>query len=274
MRVKICGITNWEDAEAAVMAGADALGFILYDKSKRYIPIEQALEIVEALPPFVQSVAVTVDATKEFSNLGWRKQLKHFDVTQLHGHESPVHARAVSKYLPVIKVFPALAPLIASLHTFHMLEHLIEMVEKFRRVQEELKAQLRRRDPTLDEIAQEMNLPLDQVVSIVELSDHPQFENHQRLKDYEPIASAFMLDTPSQHHGGTGKAFDWNLAVEFEKRTTKPLILSGGLNPENVAKAIELVHPYAVDVSSGVEASPGKKDHAKLRDFIEICKKF
>ena len=86
--------------------------------------------------------------------------------------------------------------------------------------------------------------------------------------------SAFMLDTPSQERGGTGQVFDWNLAVEFQKRITKPLILSGGLNPENVAKAIETVQPYAVDVSSGVEASPGRKDHARLRDFIQICKSF
>ena len=71
-----------------------------------------------------------------------------------------------------------------------------------------------------------------------------------------------MLDTPSQDHGGTGARYEWNLAVEFKRRTTKPLILSGGLNPENVAKAIETVQPYAVDVASGVEASPGRKDHA------------
>src|SRR5271155_2436501 len=107
MRVKICGITNREDAEAAIAAGADALGFILVEKSKRFIPIEHAIRIVEVLPPFVQTVAVTVNATKEFTNLGWRKQLKNFGVAQLHGEESPAHVKAVSKYLPVIKVFPA-----------------------------------------------------------------------------------------------------------------------------------------------------------------------
>ena len=206
MRVKICGITNLEDAEAAIAAGADALGFILCEKSKRFISIENAIGIVEKLPPFVQAVAVTVNATKEFTNLGWRKQLKNFNLAQLHGEESPVHVKAVSKYLPVIKVFPAaLAQTIAP-------------------------------------------------------------------GQYE--VSAFMLDTPSAERGGTGRVFDWNLAVEFKKRTTKALILSGGLNPENVAKAIETVHPYAVDVASGVEASPGRKDHAKLRDFIQICKSF
>ena len=106
MRVKICGITNLPDAEAAVAGGADALGFILYEKSKRFISIEDAIRIVEQLPPFVTTVAVTVNAVKEFTDLGWRKKLKNFNVAQLHGEESPGHVRAVGKYLPVIKVFP------------------------------------------------------------------------------------------------------------------------------------------------------------------------
>jgi phosphoribosylanthranilate isomerase len=206
MRIKICGITNLDDAKAAVDAGADALGFILYPASKRFIPIEDARRIVEALPPFVQTVAVTVNANKEFSNLGWRKQLRQFGLAQLHGQESPVHVKAVGKYLPVIKVFAA-----------------------------------------------------------------------DRAAEFDPAVyavSAFMLDTPSKDHGGTGRTFDWSLAVSFQRRTAKPLILSGGLTPENVAKAVDLVQPYAVDVSSGVESSPGKKDHAKLREFIRICKKF
>ena len=206
LRVKICGITNQEDALAAVDAGADALGFILYPQSKRFISIERAIEIVEGLPPFVTTVAVTVNATREFSNLGWRKQLKNFGAVQLHGEETPVHCRAVSKYLPVIKAIDA-----------------------------------------------------DRAAKIV-----PQ--------DY-PV-SAFLLDTPSPEHGGTGRTFDWKLALNFKERAGKPLILSGGLTPENVAVAIETVHPYAVDVSSGVELSPGKKDHAKVREFIRICKSY
>ncbi|HEV3272657.1 MAG TPA: phosphoribosylanthranilate isomerase [Candidatus Methylacidiphilales bacterium] len=206
MRVKICGITNLEDAEAAAAAGADALGFILYEKSKRFIAIEDAVRIVEMLPPFVQTVAVTVNASREFTNLGWRKLLKNFGAAQLHGEESPAHVKAVGKYLPVIKVFPA---------------------------------------------------------DMAKTVTPGQYE-----------VSAFMLDTPSKEHGGTGRVYDWNLAVEFKKRITKPLILSGGLNPENVARAIETVQPYAVDASSGVEASPGRKDHDQLRKFIRICKSF
>jgi phosphoribosylanthranilate isomerase len=205
VRVKICGITNLEDAEAAIAAGADALGFILFSGSKRFISMENAIRIVEALPPFVQTVAVTVNAVREFTNLGWRKQLKNFGVAQLHGEESPQHVKAVSKYLPVIKVFPA------------------DMARAITPAQYEV--------------------------------------------------SAFLLDTPAAERGGTGRTFDWSLAVEFQRRIAgKPLVLSGGLTPENVAKAIETVHPYAVDVASGVEASPGRKDHAKLRDFIQICK--
>src|SRR5471032_2777737 len=107
LRIKICGITNREDAEAAVAAGADALGFILYEKSSRFITMEKAVEIVEGLPPFVQAVAVTVNASREITNLGWRKQLKRFGAAQLHGEESATHARAVGKYLPVIKAFAA-----------------------------------------------------------------------------------------------------------------------------------------------------------------------
>jgi phosphoribosylanthranilate isomerase len=203
-RIKICGITNLDDARAAVDLGADALGFILYEKSRRFIPLERALEIVETLPPFVTTVAVTVDAVREFTNLGYRKMLKQFNAAQLHGRESPAHCRAVAKYLPVIKALPGHAGA----------------------------------DPS----------------------------------PYAGTVAAFLLDTPSPEHGGTGRTFDWDLAVAFRKRTNRPLILSGGLNPENVAEAIRTVQPYAVDVSSGVESAPGRKDHAKLRDFILQCK--
>src|ERR1700733_14729942 len=124
VRVKICGITNLEDAQAAIAAGADALGFILYENSKRFIPIEEAIRIVENLPPFVTTVAVTVNAVKEFTNLGWRKQLKNFNVAQLHGEESPQHVKAVSKYLPVIKVFPADPHTLITSGIFEIPEHM------------------------------------------------------------------------------------------------------------------------------------------------------
>jgi len=296
MRVKICGMTNREDAEAAVAAGADALGFILYEKSRRFIAMEEAIRIVETLPPFVQTVAVTVNATREFTNLGWRKQLKHFGVAQLHGQESPVHVRAVAKYLPVIKVFPALPGNVPASEGFRIPEQMIETINQLKDVQTHLKKELGH-EPSDDEVAEEIERPVAQVRSIlrlaqisekgsgvitvpeelrsfVELILAKQAELRPHPSEYESLVSAFMLDTPTAEHGGTGRVFDWTLAAEFKKRTAKPLILSGGLNPENVAKAMETVHPYAVDVSSGVEVSPGRKDHAKMRDFIQICKSF
>src|ERR1700761_7889764 len=161
-RVKICGITNFEDAEAAVDAGADALGFILFEKSKRFIRIEDAIGIVEQLPPFVQTVAVTVNAVKEFTNLGWRKQLKNFGVGQLHGEESPQHVKAVSKYLPVIKVFPADAKTIISSGVFEIPDHMLATIKKLKAVRADLGAKLGR-EASAEEIAAEIHLPVDRV---------------------------------------------------------------------------------------------------------------
>src|SRR5471032_1202926 len=159
-RIKICGITNLADAEAAIAAGADALGFILYAPSKRFIPIEKAMEIVEDLPPFVQTVAVTVNATKEFSNLGWRKQLKTFGVAQLHGHESPVHCRAVGKYLPVIKVLQATQSIALHENMVGPIEHTIALFNKFKDTQQRLRKAFNR-EATPTEISNEMGLEVE-----------------------------------------------------------------------------------------------------------------
>jgi phosphoribosylanthranilate isomerase len=250
LRIKICGITNLDDARAAIEAGADALGFILYEKSKRFIPIERALEIVEALPPFVTTVAVTVNAQREFTNLGWRKQLKQFNVAQLHGNESPGHCLAVAKYVPVIKALPVSAP--PPVETSAGISKSEAITSRPARIE-----------------AREIALPIDRVSANRTIQKQTA---EGELLMFEKFVAAFLLDTPSPEHGGTGRTFDWDLAVAFKKRTAKPVILSGGLNPENVAEAIRMVQPYAVDVSSGVESAPGRKDHAKLRDFIRQCK--
>jgi phosphoribosylanthranilate isomerase len=204
VRVKICGITSAADALAAAEAGADALGFILYPKSKRHVAPEKVRALVEELPPYVQRVAVTVNAAPE--EIAAMEKLAVFDVWQLHGDETPESVRSLRP-----------RRLVKALH-----------------------------------------LPLQ--------AGHPRAEAY--------AVDALLLDTPSPEYGGTGKTFDWKLAAEFRAQAPKPLILSGGLTPENVAEAIGLVQPYAVDVSSGVEANgaPGKKDHAKLRDFIQACK--
>lgn len=199
VKVKICGITNLEDALAAADYGADALGFVFYKGSPRYISPEAAREIIRQLPPLITTVGVFVDETPERIE----ETLRHvpIDVAQLHGHEPP------------------------------------ELCILSRRV---IKA-----------------------IRVKELSDL------EPLKKYR--VSAYLLDTYTPESlGGTGQIFNWDIAVaakEFGK-----VILAGGLNPENIERAIRWVRPYGVDVSSGVEEEKGKKDLKRMRLFIERAK--
>jgi phosphoribosylanthranilate isomerase len=203
VRVKVCGITNAEDAQAAVQGGADALGFIFYPGSPRFIEPEAAAEIVREVPPFVATVAVFVD--EAFENIQTILDRTRIGIAQLHGQERPDFCHRLR--VPVIKAF---------------------------RVQDER---------SLD-----------------------------ALPDYRAAASAFLLDSyvPGQH-GGTGARFNWNLAVQA-KAFGAPIVLAGGLTVRNIADAVAKVSPYGVDVSSGVEVSPGRKDHLKLRDFIALAR--
>ena len=202
VKVKICGLTNLEDAFASVNFGADYLGFILYPKSPRYISPERAYEILKKIPEGVKKVAVVVNGEpqflKELLNTG-------FDFVQLHGDEKP-------------EILKALHP---------------ERVIKVFRIGKDL--------------------------------------NFEQLKGWEGVF-AFLLDTYKRGvYGGTGETFNWDIAEEFVKRGYR-IFLSGGLNPDNVERAVCKVKPYAVDVSSGVELKKGKKDLEKLRKFIERAK--
>ncbi|HHT9111623.1 MAG TPA: phosphoribosylanthranilate isomerase [Candidatus Brocadiaceae bacterium] len=196
MRVKICGITNHEDAQVAVDAGADALGFV-FAKSPRRVTKAQARDIIQRLPPFVSPVAVFVDEQADAI-----KEICGFcgiHTVQLHGNELPEYVNYLEGY-KVIKAF---------------------------RIKGE--------------------------------------EDIQQLAQYKP--HAFLLDSYLKGvMGGTGMTFNWELAREAQKYG--PIILSGGLTPENVQEAIRVVNPYAVDVSSGVESSPGKKDKELVKRFI------
>jgi phosphoribosylanthranilate isomerase len=201
VKVKICGITNLPDALAAVEAGADALGFMFYEKSPRNISIRDAAEIIRQLPPLVIKVGVFVDAAEDLvmraiGDCG-------LNTLQFHGHETPEYCTQFG--LLAMKAF-------------------------------------RIRD------AESLN----------ELRNYP--------------TDAWLLDAYSADKlGGTGEKFNWDLAIEA-KKFGRPIFLAGGLTPENVAEAVKKVHPYAVDVSSGVEAAPGKKDHDKIRQFIQAAK--
>ncbi len=195
-RVKICGITNLEDALAAVAAGADALGFVFYEKSSRYVAPLKVQRIVSELPPFVTTVGLFVNATAE--KIIQTMTMARLTVVQLHGDESPEDC-SLDPY-PVIKALPV-----------------------------------------------------------------KDAESLNGIDRYQ--VTALLLDAWSgKQYGGTGRSFDWQLARHLTGRM--PLILAGGLTPENVAEAIHVVNPYAVDVSSGVEERPGRKDHHKINKFI------
>jgi phosphoribosylanthranilate isomerase len=201
VKIKICGITNLEDAQSAVELGADALGFIFYPKSPRYIKVRDAANICSQLPPFVAKVGVFVDGSEY--EIGKALDECLLTALQFHGDEPPKFCCK----------FPA----------------------------KSIKA-IRMRDETSLRMAAEYDV------------------------------DALLLDAYTEtERGGTGRTFDWSLAVRA-KEIGPPIILSGGLTTENVQEAIRKVRPYAVDVSSGVEREPGKKDPEKLRRFIEQVK--
>ena len=201
VRVKICGITRVIDALAAVEAGADALGFVFYEKSPRYVTPHQAATIMRHVPPFVSRVGLFVDAGLD--RVALLMSETGIDTLQFHGDETPDFCKH-----------------------FHCTT---------------LKAIRVRNSSSLKGIR---NYPVSGI-----------------------LLDAYVSGKP----GGTGARFDWSLAIEA-KRIGKPIILAGGLKPETVAEAVRSVNPYAVDVSTGVESSPGKKDVAKLRDFIAAAK--
>ncbi|HLZ90678.1 MAG TPA: phosphoribosylanthranilate isomerase [Candidatus Acidoferrum sp.] len=199
IRIKICGITNLADAQAAADAGAHSLGFNFYEKSLRRVVTADAAQIRSKLPKEVEAVGVFVNAKP--ADINSLRSFVRFDAAQLHGDESPDIVSRVAGSLPVIKAFRVDANF--SLSTF----------------------------------------------------------------DRFPDAFAFLLDAArAGHYGGTGQTTDWDFARCAA--ASRRIILSGGLRVENVAEAIRLVRPYAVDVASGIETKPGKKDHAKMKEFI------
>ena len=201
VKVKICGITSREDAIGAMEAGADALGFVFYSKSPRYIAPKVAAEIIASLPPFISNVGLFVNASgQEVRQIIERTGI---DTLQFHGEESAEDC----------------APFLR------------QCIKAFR------------------------------IANVESLQQLPAF--HTR---------AWLLDSfvPGEQ-GGTGVTFNWALAKQAVS-LNRPVILAGGLSPENVQEAIRQVRPYAVDVSSGVESSPGKKDLNKVRAFIKNAK--
>ena len=207
VQVKICGITNAEDATWAASLGADYVGVNFWPESSRKISAAMAKKVVEALPPFVVPVGVFVDAppaevAKAVSAAGLR-------AVQLHGDEDDGYIAALRAALPagtlIIKAFRVKGRA--------TLDHAVEC-------------------------------PADYVLLDAHVEVQP---------------------------GGTGETWDWDLAADTAL-LTRPVFLAGGLTPENVAAAVKKVKPFAVDVASGVERLPRRKDYAKMKAFIEGVK--
>lgn len=204
MRIKICGITNVEDAEVAVTSGADALGFVMYRKSPRWVDPTVARAIIAGLPPFVVPVGVFVN--EEVGRVRTLMDECGFALAQLHGDESAAYCQTLGR--PVLKA--------------------------------------------------------------LRLKDRGTF---LALAEFQGRANVrgFLIDAFSDHsYGGTGQTVDWTLAREAAR--SAPVILAGGLKPTNVTEAIKIVRPYGVDISSGVEKSPGKKDPDKVKAFIDAAR--
>jgi phosphoribosylanthranilate isomerase len=204
LKVKICGITNVQDAEAAVEAGADALGFVFYRASPRCVEAGIVKQIVARLPPFVLPIGVFVN--EEVKRVRELMDECGLIIAQLHGDESAFYCETLGR--PVLRGI-----------------------------------RLRNRGSLL---------------AVAEYRGRAQVRG-------------FVIDACSDSaYGGTGDVADWGLAAEVA--TASPILLAGGLTPQNVSDAIQKVHPYGVDVSSGVEVSPGKKDPAKIDAFIRAVR--
>ena len=200
-RIKICGLTREEDVDAAVAAGADAIGFVFYPPSPRYVTPQRAAELARRIPPFVDVVGLFVNETPE--TVLATCALAPINLLQFHGDETPAYCQQFARpWLRAARVRPGL-----------------DLVEFARAYSE---------------------------------------------------ARGLLLDAFVEGYGGGGHVFDWTL---IPPGLPGHLVLSGGLNADNVGDAIRRVRPVAVDVSSGVEMGKGIKDHDKIAAFVAAVRK-
>lgn len=203
-RVKICGMTRTEDVDAAVRFGADAVGFVFVPASKRNLEPKAARALFARIPPFVQSVALFLDANEAL--IETVIDALSPDLLQFHGHETGAYCRRFGR------------PYIKALGTDLFVAPSSGLLE-------------------------------------------------DTLADHE-TARGFLLDSHATGAlGGTGARFDWQHWPQG-RYPSVPFILAGGLDAGNVSEAIEQLHPYAVDVSSGVESAPGIKSAKKIQAFM------
>lgn len=207
-RIKICGLTRPQDVAAAVAAGADALGFVFYKDSPRYIVPEAAAGLIAQVPAFVSTVGLFVNA--KMQDVAAVLAQVPLSLLQFHGDESPAECAAIAAAVrrPFIRAV---------------------------RVKPDMTA-----------------------------ADLLKYESEYQAAS--TLCAGLLFDTYVDSYGGSGKVFDWSLIPE---NIASRIVLSGGLNAQNVTDAIRQIRPHAVDVSSGVEAGKGIKDLHKIRAFID-----
>jgi len=200
IKVKICGITNLDDAQAAFEMGADMLGFNFYPQSPRFIRPEEAIGIIRKLPTFIDSVGLFVNAPLE--QIKAVAETGYMNWIQLHGDETP-------------------------------------------------------------EFCSKVHFSNIRTIKAVRVKSRQDIENAKAFYTYAVLLDAFSPDA----YGGTGNTFDWTLIKGLPKR----IFLAGGITPDNVAEAIR-TGVYGIDVCSGIESSPGKKDHDKMRRLFDVIR--
>jgi len=237
--VKICGTTNLEDARVAVEAGADAVGFVFYEKSPRCVTVEAARDIVAKLPEGVEKIGVFVsedeDPVETLLHVGLTGTQLYFSTEGVAG------SRARTKAIGMSLLPPRFRSMLAMPMNLIDAEGIRRLGRRYVEVGNAARGQL-----------QQIPLP-------------PEF----------PVAT-IVLDSGSQRSpGGTGDRFDWEKAIPLSSEMRENgvrLVVAGGLTPHNVGEAIETLQPWGVDVVSGVEASPGKKDPEKVRAFVRAVR--
>ena len=210
-RIKICGLTRKEDVGAAVGSGADAVGFVFYPKSPRYVTAPQAAALAATVPPFVSTVGLFVNPSVEEV----REVLAQVPLTllQFHGDETPQQCTEIAA--AVMRPFMRAARIGSATQPADLLEYELQ------------------------------------------------------YRSASPLFNGLLLDTLVEQYGGSGKVFDWSL---IPKELAPRAVLSGGLSVHNATEAVLRVRPYAVDISSGVEAAKGIKDAARIEAFINAVR--
>ena len=210
-RIKLCGLTRLEDVEQAVAAGADAIGLVFYPPSPRSVNAQQGGQLLSAMPPFISSVGLFVNATVE--EIEMVLAAAPISILQFHGDETVAQCCAIAK-----------------------------------KVQRPFMRALRvRPDTTAADL----------------------LECDSQFRSASPLFAGLLLDTWVDAYGGSGKVFDWSLIpADLARR----VVLSGGLNVQNVTDAVVGVRPFAVDVSSGIESAKGIKDAAMMHAFVSAVR--